>query len=203
MLKKSLIVLIALTMLTWAVLPAVADQEQEKEDVKKAVDKKLKLKADDWPVTFDWVDLGIEGNEFIVPVYMQVKLYLEILNMHGVIDEGIILDKQVSMEKYEGCSIPIEIKSNFDLELGVKETILDAGNLLECEKDKLEVREECDKKGAGGSVPATLCDTTATRVIYFKVKNCKLVHHPFGKKIHIADIQVRVRPDFDAEWVDP
>jgi len=203
MLKKSLIVLVALTMLSLAVLPVVADQEQEKDDVKKAVDKKLKLKADDWPVTFDWVNLGVEDNMFIVPVYMHVKLYLEILNMHGVIDEGIHLDKQVSMEKYEGCSIPIEIKSNFDLELGVKHSFTDAGKTLDCDKDKLEVREECDKKGDGGFVPATLCETTATRVIYFKVKNCKLVHHPFGKKIHIADIQVRVRPAFDAEWVDP
>jgi hypothetical protein len=58
MLKKSLIVLVALTILTWAVLPAVADQEWEKDDIKKKVDKMLKLKADDWPVTFDWVDMG-------------------------------------------------------------------------------------------------------------------------------------------------
>jgi len=198
MLKKSLLALIVLAILA---IPAVADTpEQDKSDTsKKIVDNKLKLKAGGWPVSFEWVNL--EG--FKIPVYMQVKLYMEILNMQEVIDEGIILDNQISMSKYSGCSIPIKIKSNFDLKLGAKESFTAEGDILGAEKDTLEVRDG-DCKDKKEKVPATLCETTAKRTIYFKVKDVDLVHHEFGKKIHIADIQVRVKPDFDApQWVDP
>ena len=188
-------------MLVFAILalPAVADiPEQKTGSVKTVTETTLKLKSGGWPVSFQDVDL--EG--FKIPVYMQVKLYMEIGNMQSVIKKGIVLDNQISMDKYSGCSIPIEIKSNFDLVLSAKETITADGKILKAAKNKLEIRDEdcVDKKA---EVPATLCETTAKRTIYFEVKNVALVHHEFGKKIHIADIQVRVKPDFEAQWVDP
>lgn len=198
MLKKSLIVVAALTILAMAVMPAIADEpSQDTEDVKKKIDTKLKLKSAGWPVEFAWVNL--EG--FKIPVYMMVELYMEILNMQEVIDAGIMLE-QVSMSKYEGCSIPIKIKSNFDLELGAKETIVKIGDktIMDAEKDILEIRDDkCEDKAA--FVPKTLCDSAAKRTVYFKIKNVKLVHHDWGKKVKVADIQVRVKPAIEyAQW---
>jgi len=196
MLKKSLIVVAALTILAMAVMPAIADEpQQEDESVKKKVDTKLKLKSAGWPVEFAWVNL----DGFKIPVYMMVELYMEILNMQEVIDAGIMLE-QVTMSTYEGCSIPIEIKSNFDLELGAKESFTDSGDLMDADKDKLEIRDaDCEDKEA--LVPKTLCDSTAKRTVYFKIKNVKLVHHEWGKKVHVADIQVRVKPAIEyAQW---
>ncbi|MFB0525257.1 MAG: hypothetical protein ACETVZ_06920 [Phycisphaerae bacterium] len=198
MLKKSLIVVAALTILAMAVMPAIADEpSQDTEDVKKKIDTKLKLKSAGWPVEFAWVNL--EG--FKIPVYMMVELYMEILNMQEVIDAGIMLE-QVSMSKYDGCSIPIQIKSNFDLELGAKETIVKIGDktIMDAEKDILEIRDDkCEDKAA--FVPKTLCDSAAKRTVYFKIKNVKLVHHDWGKKVKVADIQVRVKPAIEyAQW---
>ncbi len=196
MLKKSLI---AVLLVAFLVSLAVADiPEQDTSNVKKAVDKKLKLKAGGWPVDFKWVDL--EG--FKIPVTMQVKLYMEILNMQAVIDAGIDLDEQISMSKYAGCSIPIQIKSNFDLKLGADYEFTADGKLLKAKKDKLEIRDE-DCKEKKEEVPATMCDSVAKRTVYFRVKEVALVHHEYGKNIHIADIQVRVKPNFEAQWVDP
>lgn len=196
MLKKSLLALIVLAILA---IPALADiPEQATEEVKKVVDTKLKLKSGGWPVDFAWVDL--EG--FKIPVYINVELYMEILNMQEVIDEGILLS-QDAMDKYSGCSIPIEIKSNFNLKLGVKDPEFTADCVaMKAEKDKLEVRDE-DCKSKKESVPATLCETTAKRTVFFSIKKVALVHHEFGKKIKCADLQVRVKPDFTVQWVDP
>ena len=207
MLKKILIVVVvALTMLATV---AIADTpEQETEDVKKAVDTMLKLKSAGWPVEFKYENL----KEFVIPVYMRVNLYMEILNMKDVISAGLILDRQLAMNKYAGCSQFIEIKSNFPLELEAKHTFTDAGDDMDAEKDKLEIRDDdldnledrCSGKKKS-VVPATLCEGIAKRTVYFQIKNVHLVHHEWGKKVHVADIQVRVRPAIDkAQWyIDP
>ena len=196
MLKKSLLAMLVFAILA---LPAVADiPEQETGSIKTVTETALKLKSGGWPISFQYVDL--EG--FKIPVYMQVKLYMEIGNMQSVIDKGIVLDTQHSMSSYSGCSIPIQIKSNFDLALSAKESFTSEGSALGAKKQTLEIRDE-DCVSKKDTVPATLGETAAKRTIYFRVKSVSLVKHEFGKKIHIADIQVRVKPDFEAQWVDP
>ncbi|MFQ6034922.1 MAG: hypothetical protein ACE5NM_03615 [Sedimentisphaerales bacterium] len=194
MLKNSLIVVAALTILAIVVSPATAGAPKE-EKHKDA----LRLKANEWPVEFKWVDL----ENFVIPVYIDVELYMEIPNMKKVVKEGIHL-KQVSLTKYEGCSIPIEVKSNFDLKLGVK--LLEwkaACQDMGAEKDTLEVRD-ADCADEASSVSKTLGGDPAKRTVYFKIKDVDPYKYDYAKKEPCADILVRVKPNFDAGvWVDP
>lgn len=219
MLKKNLIVLAALTILAMTVMPAIADEPwQDTDSLKKKVDEMLRLKAHGWPVSFEWVDL--EG--FVVPVYMDVGLFLEILNMGEVVDEGIVLE-QVGIDKYEGCSLPFKIKCNFALKLGCKVEPTEAGydmmrkkydptkdpedqqelddkvsNFWDCEIRDVTCDDELDE------VSPTYCENIKERTIWVEFDDATIVHAPFGKNIHVADVQVRVKPDLKEQWViDP
>jgi len=169
MLKRSLIGVVLLTLL--AALPVSAGE----------------IKAHSWPVEFKPLDF-----DFTIPVYMDVGLYVEITNEKDL-KKGFTLD-QTAIDKYEGC-IEVKIKSNFDLILGCKCALTDAGKLMKAKIDKCWIDEPL--------VPKTLSEGEEKRKLCLKLKDVKLVHHDFGKKVHVADCTLTVKPAFEAEWVDP
>jgi len=223
MLKKSLIVLAILAM----ALPVVASEpEQTTDKLKKYVDEKAMLKSYGWPISFEYVDI----TGFLVPVKMDVGLFLEILNMKSVIDEGIYIKQppppSTTIDVYEGCSIPMKIKCNFKAKFeGKIVPTQDGWDIMKSQYDpdtgiqegrkqdesdsdyikrfwKVEIRKaDCSKSSS--TVDATLCTKIEERTIWVQLKKSGIVHHAFGKKIKVADVQVRVKPAFDAQWEIP
>jgi len=191
MIKKSLIGLI---LLAFIALPAVAGIEQETWDD----GKKLSIKSYKWPIEFKWLDV-----DFVIPVKMDVGLFIEFKNKAKVIEEGILM-KQTKVREYEGCSIAIEVQSNFDFQMKAKITRTALGDLLQSNGDKWssEIRDEkCESKK--DFVSKTLSDKTEKRTVWVRVKEAKVYELDFGKKIVIANVTIQVRPSFEAEWEDP
>jgi len=221
MLKKSLIVLVALAILALT-MPAVADvPEQEHDSVKKIVDEKSMLKSHGWPVDFQWVEIEC----LKIPVYMDVGLFLEILNTLTIKEKGITL-KQVEIDKYEGCSDLMKIKCNFRLELSGKVYPTDAGKEMMRAQYDPETGLQQDKGSKtddfwkakiskvdnlpyddlpdNKTVEATYCETIEERRVCVQFRGASIVHAPYGKKIEVAKVHVRVRPKISgAQWEIP
>jgi len=168
MLKKILSVVVLLTVLGMAVVPATAGE----------------LKRYDWPCEFKFVDLCD------IPVYMNVGLYVEILDQHML----KILLEQEDIDTYSGC-VTIDIKSNFDLILGcyteLKEAGLEMGGKMSC-----EIKPDT-------FVPKTLCNTVAEREVCVKYDKVKITHHDYGKDVLVGNVIIQVKPGFEYTWVDP
>ena len=219
MLKKSLIVMTALVILMS--VPVVASTPQTDTDdlkKKKTIDEMLRLKSHGWPADIDFKWFTLE--DFKVPVYMDVGLFLEILNIKEVMDEGILLE-QVKIDKYVGCSLPFKIKCNFDLKLGGKIEVTEAGYAMMRDKyspgdstpqeknddkddfwdvDIVSTEGPCDKAEKAEKVQATYCERIEERRIRVEFEDATIVHVPFGKEAHVADVYVRVKPDIDLDW---
>jgi len=188
MLKKTLFGLVVLSVLVS--MPALAE-EQDAGDI-------FRLKAHEWPVEFKPIDLN-----FKIPVYMDVGLYFEINNKKDVVNNGILI-KQESLYVYTGCSIAINIQTNFDMKLGCKIERTALGDALHGDKTKwtCEVRDEaCEVKKE--EVPKTLSPVTEKRKVWVKLENPKVFEVDFGKKKHIANVILTVKPNWEAVWVDP
>ena len=189
MLKKTLFGFIVLSALVS--MPILA-AEQSSGDV-------FDLKAHDWPMEFKPIDL-----DFKIPVFMDVGLYFEINNKKDLVEKGIVI-KQESIFVYTGCSIAMNIQTNFDMILGAKIERTELGNALhDCKNTKwtVEVRDECcgAKKE---TVIKTLSPVTEKRKIWVKLEKPKAYEVNFGKNKHIANVILTVKPAWEAIWVDP
>lgn len=69
-----------------------------------------------WPGTWTWEGDPVPMDP-IIPVYMDVSYWIEIVNQDDLIETGITLD-QVSIHHYNGCE-DVEVLANFDGELDV------------------------------------------------------------------------------------
>jgi hypothetical protein len=188
MLKKTLFGLVVLSVLVS--MPVLA-AEQDTGDI-------FRLKAHDWPVEFKPINL-----DFKIPVYMDVGLYFEINNKKDVVNSGILI-KQESINVYTGCSIAMNIQTNFDMKLGCSIERTALGDLLHGDSTKwsCEVRDaDCEVKQE--EVNKTLSDTTEKRTIWVRLEKPKVFEVDFGKKKHIADVILNVKPNWEAIWVDP
>jgi hypothetical protein len=189
MLKKTLIGLVVLSFLA---IPAMAAEEQD------AAGDVFKLKAHDWNATivFQPIDL-----DFKVKVLMDVGLYFEINNKKDLVDTGIKIT-QKSMHIYEGCSIAMNIQTNFDMVLSATIAATDLGAKLEGTW-AVEVRDEnCEAKSE--NVPKTLSPVTQKRKIWVQLTDPKVFELEFGKDKHVANVTLNVKPkDIEYLWVDP
>jgi hypothetical protein len=187
MLKKTLIGLVVLSFLA---IPAMAAEQ--------SVGDAFQLKAHDWNATivFQPIDL-----DFKVPVYMDVGLYFEINNKKDLVDTGIKIT-QKSIHVYEGCSIAMNIQTNFDMVLSATIAATDLGSALGGEW-KVEVRDEaCETKSE--TVLKTLSPVTEKRKIWVQLKDPKVFELDFGKNKHVANVTLNVKPkDIEYLWVDP
>jgi hypothetical protein len=168
MLKKTLIGLVLLTTLGIAIVPATAGH----------------IKAYTWPCEFKFLDLAE------IPVYLDVGLYVEILDQ----DQLRIKLEQEDIDTYSGC-VTFQIKSNFGLILGCYTKDNDAskamGGSLSC-----EIKPDV-------FVPKTLCETVAEREVCVTYDEVAIVHHDFGKNILVGSVVIQVKPGWECEWVDP
>jgi hypothetical protein len=189
MLKKTLFGLVVLSALVS--MPVLA-AEQNVGDV-------FNLKAHDWPVEFKALDL-----DFKIPVYMDVGLYFEINNKKDLVNNGILI-KQESIFVYTGCSIAMNIQTNFDMILSCKIERTELGDALHDSKNTkwtCEVRDEaCEVKQE--EVNKTLSSVVEKRKVWVKLEKPKVFEVDFGKKKHIANVILTVKPNWEALWVDP
>ena len=188
MLKKTLFGLVVLSVLVS--MPVLA-AEQDTGD-------SFRLKAHDWPVEFKPINL-----DFKIPVYMDVGLYFEISNKKDLVNNGILI-KQESLYVYTGCSIAFNIQTNFDMKLGCSIERTALGDLLTNSDTKwsCEVRDaDCEVKQE--EVNKTLSDVVEKRKIWVKLEKPKVFEVDFGKKKHIANVILNVKPNWEAVWVDP
>ncbi len=189
MLKKTLIGLVVLSVLAFLGKPVLAAEEQDTGD-------EFRLKAHSWPVEFKTIDL-----DFTIPVKMDIGLYFEINNKKDLVNEGITI-AQTSMHVYEGCSIPMNIQTNFCMVLGASIAPTTLGEALEGEWS-VEVRD-AGCVAAQPDVPVTLSDTTEQRTIYVKLTDPKIFELGFGKNKEVAAVTLNVKPGFEpGDWVDP
>jgi len=191
MLKKTLIGLVVLSVLAFLGKPVLAAEQDTGDD--------FRLKAHSWPVEFKTINL-----DFTIPVNMDVGLYFEINNKKEVVDEGITIE-QISIHIYEGCSIPMNIQTNFCMVLGASIAPTSLGEQLigDDTEFSVEIRDEACES-AQPDVPKTLSDTTEKRTIYVKLVNPKVFELDFGKGKHVADVTLNVKPGFQpGDWVDP
>jgi len=130
--------------------------------------------------------------DFKVPVYMDVGLYVEITNEKDL-KKGFTLEQKAT-DKYEGC-IEIKIKSSFDITLGCKCSLTDAGRQMKAKIDKCWIDEP--------RVSKTLSEGEEKRKLCLRLKDVELVHHDFAKKVQVAECTLTVKSAFEAEWVDP
>jgi hypothetical protein len=141
------------------------------------------LKKYDWPCEFKFLDLCE------IPIYMNVGLYVEILDQ----DDLKIVLEQDDIDTYSGCCT-IQIKSNFDLILGCYVLDNDAskamGGSFSCTIDPSEI-------------PATLCDCVAEAEVCVVYDEVAIVHVEFGKNIEVGTLVVQVKPGFECTWEDP
>jgi hypothetical protein len=190
MLKKTLFGFIVLAVLFN--MPVIAcTTEQDAGDI-------FRLKAHEWPVEFKPIDL-----DFKIPIFMDVGLYFEINNKKDLVNTGIMI-KQESIFVYTGCSIAMNIQTNFDMILSARAEFTDLGSALKGDKTKLtaEVRDEaCEVKKE--EVCKTLSDCVQKRKVWVKLENPKIYELNFGKDKHIADVILSVKPAFEAVWTDP
>jgi hypothetical protein len=167
MLKKTLIGVVLLTMLGIAIVPATAGE----------------IKSYDWPCEFKFVDLCD------IPVYLDVGLYVEILDQHAL----KIKLEQEDIDTYSGC-VTIKIKTNFDIILGCyvvgNDISKDMGGFFSCNIDDPFVCK-------------TLCETVAEREVCVKYDKVNIVHHDFGKNIRVGTAIIQVKPGFECTWEDP
>jgi hypothetical protein len=188
MLKKTIIGLVVLSVLAFVSKPILA-AEEDLGDV-------YKLKAYSWPVEFKAVDLG-----FTIPVYMDVGLFFEINNKKDVVGTGITL-KQVTINTYEGCSIAMNIQTNFDMELGCRVVAADPLGIALGGEYACEIRDaECVDPQP--KVCKTLSDWVEKRTVWVQLKDPKVFELDYGKGKHIADVILTVKPDFEVTWYDP
>jgi len=201
MLKK-LIVLVTLLALAVPVLASDPNNtippDQETWTYNTSNDGGIKLKAHEWPVEFKWVDF--DPAKFKIPVKINVGLYVEISNKGDVMKKGILLE-QKAINTYEGCSIPIEIKSNFKLQLGAYIVLNDTGKLLQSDmgKWKKEIRDEtCTTKK--DVVDPTLGGAAEKRTVWVRVEGANILKLPYADKVVVADVVIQVRPLIPFEW---
>jgi hypothetical protein len=200
MLKKSLIALVLLTIIS---LPALATITQEETTTAgNCGSGVVRLKAEDWPVEFKWVETLLK-----IPVTMDVGLFLEFKNKKAVVDAGIKL-KQTAIRQFTGCSIPLEIQSNFDLELGGTLYLTDAGKALQSDGGKWSVKIKDTIEGGVCSwigtdhpkVSKTLSPIIEKRCVCVQVNEAKVFELDFGRCVKVADLVIKVRPTFEFEW---
>jgi len=168
MLKKILSVTVMLTVLGIAIVPATAGE----------------IKSYTWPCEFKSLDLCD------IPVYMDVGLYVEILDQHGLKIEL----EQEDFDTYSG-SCMIQIKSNFDIILGCYVV----GNE---NADLMQGYFRCYIK-SDEFVCATLCNTVEERIVEVVYDDVRIVHHLFGKNIRVGTAVITVKPGFEYTWEDP
>jgi spore coat polysaccharide biosynthesis protein SpsF (cytidylyltransferase family) len=142
------------------------------------------MKRTDWPCEFKFVDLCD------IPVYMNVGLYVEILDQHLL---KIILEQE-DIDTYSGC-VTIYIKSNFDLILGCYTELKDAGQQMGG-KMTCEINPDT-------FVPKTLCEGVAEREVCVNYDKVGITHHDYGKDILVGDVIIQVKPGFECLWEDP
>ena len=187
MLKKTLFGLAVLSVLFR--MPALA-AEQSTGDI-------FDLKAHDWP--------GEKPTEldFKIPVYMNFGLYFEINNNKDIVNTGIAI-KQESVSVYTGCSMAMNIQTNFDMILSatIERTALgEAFHDSENTRWTVEVRDAaCEVKKE--AVVKTLSLTTEKRKVWVKLEKPKLFEVDFGKKKHIANVILTVKPNIEAAWIN-
>jgi len=193
MLKK---ILIGLVVLSFVAVSAMAATPPD-EDTGDA----YALKAHEWDATIEFKPLDLN---FKVPVFMDVGLYFEINNKKDVVETGIKI-KQDSIHIYSGCSIPMNIQTNFDMVLGASILPTDLGVALMDEDTEwaVEIRDEaCETKSE--LVCKTLSLVIEKRTIWVQLKNPKTFELDFGKDKHVANVTLNVKPkSIEYVWVDP
>lgn len=187
MLKKTLI---GLVVLSFVAIPVMAAEQ--------SVGDSFQLKAHDWPAVINFQPMDLD---FKVPVYMDVGLYFEINNKKDLVNTGIKIT-QKSIHVYEGCSIAINIQTNFDMVLGASIAPTDLGDQLGGEW-AVEIRDEaCETKSE--TVLKTLSDYTEKRKIWVQLKDPKVFELDFGKDKHVANVTLNVKPkSIEFTWEDP
>lgn len=187
MLNKTLFGLVVLSVLSG--MPALA-VEQSAGDI-------FDLKAHSWP--------GEKPSDldFKTPVYMNFGLYFQISNCKDIVNEGIVI-RQESMLAYTGCSISMNIQTNFDMILTAEieptalgENFNDSTNT----KWTVEVRDDACK-ARKELVAKTLSLITEKRKIWVKLEKPKQFEVDFGKRKHIANVILTVKPNMEVIWVD-
>jgi hypothetical protein len=141
--------------------------------------------------------------DFKTPVYMNFGLYFQISNSKDVVNDGIVI-RQESMLTYTGCSIAMDIQTNFNMILSAKIERTALGEDLQDDSTKwtVEVRDQtCTVKQE--EVAKTLSLFTEKRRIWVKLESPKQLESDFGKKKHVANVILTVKPNMEAIWVDP
>ncbi len=206
MLKKILIGLVVLsfvavsaraadpTMLTAGDAPEATTQGDIGDDA-------FGLKAYGWDATVEFKPLDLDLK---VPVFMDVGLFLQITNRKDLVSTGIKL-KQVSINKFAGCSIAMDIQTNFDMVLGGTIALEDAGKALQPDVGKWSVKirdEACVDESA--TVLKNLSGAPEKRTIWVQVEEAKVFELNFGKNKKVAVVTLNVKPkSIEILWVDP
>jgi len=156
------------------------------------------LKAYGWDatVTFKPLDLDLK-----VPVYMDVGLFFQITNRKELVETGIKL-AQVAINKFEGCSVAMNIQTNFDMVLGASVAATDLGVALGGEWSAQIRDETCSTESA--TVLKNLSGDPEKRKIWVELKDAKVFELDFGKKKHVANVTLNVKPkSIEILWTDP
>jgi hypothetical protein len=157
------------------------------------------LKAYGWEATVEFKPLDLDVK---VPVYMDVGLFLQITNRKQLVETGIKLE-QKAINRFEGCSIPMEIQTNFDMVLGasVAPTTPDGDALGGTWSAKI-MDETCSTESA--TVIKNLSGDPEKRTIWVELKDAKVFELDFGKKKHVANVTLNVKPkSIEILWTDP
>jgi hypothetical protein len=159
----------------------------------------FKLKAYGWDATVEFKPLDLD---FKVPVYMDIGLFFQINNKKNLVNTGIKLH-QVAINKFEGCSIAMEIQSNFDMVLGATVAPTDDyGVPLGGTWSAKIMDEACETESA--AVPKTLSPVVEKRKIWVQLKDAKVYELDYGKNKHVANVTLNVKPkSIEIVWVDP
>lgn len=192
MVKKSLIVLVALLLVTTVNAGIVVTPGAPGDD-----GSALKSEGSDdfswsrtfyWPhsepvVTWEYTALDI----CTIPVCMEVGMYIEIIDCETakIVMNQVDCGDSANFPCYEG-ETTVHAVSNFDAELGLNTSLTTVGEAI-LPGDSLT----CGIT-AGGSVPndGNVHDVT----IGCAAKNAKLYKHAPGSEVHVADVTITVKP---------
>jgi hypothetical protein len=169
MLKKIVSVIVPITVLGVAIVPAMAGE----------------IKSYTWPCEFKPLVLCDD-----IPVYLDVGLYVEILDQHSL----KIKLEQEDFDTYSG-SCTIQVKSNFNIILGCHVVGNENADLMH---GYFRCYIQPDE-----FVGATMCETVEERTVEVVYDNVDIVHHQFGKNIQVGTAIITVKPGFGCTWEDP